>query len=55
MEQRWPRAEKAVTSLLLIIVMVLSGATFARNRVWQDEMRLMGGCGKEKPGQCTSA
>ena len=50
MEQRWPRAEKAVTSFLLIIVMVLSGATFARNRVWQDEMRLWEDVVRKSPG-----
>ena len=40
MEKRWRWAEKALLSLLLIIVVLLSGTTFARNRVWQDAITL---------------
>ncbi|MGC2064154.1 MAG: tetratricopeptide repeat protein [Thermodesulfovibrionales bacterium] len=38
--KRWPRTEKAVIPLALIVVLSLSAGTFARNRVWQDELGL---------------
>ncbi len=50
MQRRWPWAEKAVISLLVIIVLVLSVATFARNRIWQDEVRLWEDVVRKSPG-----
>jgi protein O-mannosyl-transferase len=48
--KRWPVAEKAVLPLALIIVLALSGATFARNRVWQNELGLWEDVVMKSPG-----
>ena len=37
---RWPRSKQVVVSVLTLVVMVLSVASFARNRVWQDDVTL---------------
>lgn len=37
---KWKAAEKAVVATLTLIVVVLTGATYARNTVWQDDIRL---------------
>jgi len=50
MERRWPLAEKALVLLLLVIVTGFSVATFARNRIWQDEMRLWEDVVRKSPG-----
>src|SRR5208282_514200 len=34
------KMEKAVEIVLLLIIIVLAGATYARNTVWQDKVRL---------------
>jgi tetratricopeptide (TPR) repeat protein len=46
----WPGAEKAVIPLVLVIVLMLSTATFARNRVWQDKARLWEDVVRKSPG-----
>jgi len=40
MEKRWPYMEKALVAVLALIVIVLTGATYARNRVWRDPITL---------------
>ena len=50
MQRRWPWAEKAVISLLVLSVLALSVATFARNRLWQDEVRLWQDVVRKSPG-----
>jgi tetratricopeptide (TPR) repeat protein len=49
-KHRWPGAGKAVTPLVLIIVLMLSAVTYARNRVWQDETRLWEDVVRKSPG-----
>ena len=49
-KNRWPRAEKAVIPVSLMIVLMLSSATFARNRVWQDRERLWEDVVRKSPG-----
>ncbi len=38
LKNRWHAIDRAVISVLAIIVMVLAGTTYARNIVWQDEV-----------------
>jgi tetratricopeptide (TPR) repeat protein len=49
-KDRWPGSEKAVIPIVLIIVLMLSAATFARNRVWQDKTRLWEDVVRKSPG-----
>ena len=48
-EDRWPRAKKAVIYLGLIIVVVLSFTTFARNKVWKDDLSLWEDVARKAP------
>jgi tetratricopeptide (TPR) repeat protein len=40
LERRWPHIEKALVTVLALIVIVLTGTTYARNRVWRDPVTL---------------
>lgn len=37
---RWPWAMKATVGVSALVVVILAGGTYARNRVWQDEVAL---------------
>jgi Tfp pilus assembly protein PilF len=37
---RWKVYKRVITVMLIVIVMVLTGATYARNAVWKDEITL---------------
>jgi Flp pilus assembly protein TadD len=50
MEKRWPQAGKTAISLMALVVMMLSVATFARNRVWEDEVVMWEDVAKKSPG-----
>lgn len=49
-KNRWPGAEKAAIPLVLILVLMLSSATFARNRIWKDEVKLWEDAVRKSPG-----
>ena len=49
-KNRWPAAEKAVIPLALIVVLMLSAATYARNMVWQDSTKLWENVVSKSPG-----
>ena len=49
-KSRWPNSERAIIPLVVIIVLILSAATFARNRVWQDKTRLWEDVVRKSPG-----
>jgi tetratricopeptide (TPR) repeat protein len=40
LKRRWPPVEKALILALTLIVVVLTGITYARNRVWRDPITL---------------
>ena len=40
LKARWPIADKAVVSLLFLVVFVLGGTAYTRNTVWQNEVSL---------------
>jgi protein O-mannosyl-transferase len=50
LRNKWPMAERAVVSALIVIVVILSAATYARNMVWQDEAGLWGDVIRKSPG-----
>ena len=50
MEKQWPWLEKAAISIVSAIIILLSVATFARNRVWQDGMSLWEDVVRKSPG-----
>ncbi|MBI5675808.1 MAG: tetratricopeptide repeat protein [Nitrospirae bacterium] len=44
-------AKKAAVSVMLLVVIVLSGATYARNTVWQDNMSLWEDAAEKSPNK----
>jgi Flp pilus assembly protein TadD len=40
LKDRWKGIGNAVVGVLAVIVVVLTGTTYARNRVWEDELTL---------------
>lgn len=50
-KKRLPMMGKAVIPVLVLIVLVFSGATYARNRVWQNGISLWEDTVKKSPGK----
>jgi tetratricopeptide (TPR) repeat protein len=47
---RWPQINKVVISLIALIVIILSIATYARNAVWMDKVTLWEDVASKSPG-----
>jgi tetratricopeptide (TPR) repeat protein len=47
--RRWPKADRAFLSSCAVIVIALSTATYARNTIWQDGIRLWEDVIKKSP------
>jgi tetratricopeptide (TPR) repeat protein len=50
MKRQWPWIKKAAISIASATIILLSVATFARNRVWQDEVSLWEDVVRKSPG-----
>jgi len=48
---RWPWTEKVVISMIALIIIIFSSATYARNAVWQDEVSLWEDVAKKSPNK----
>ncbi|MBI4683772.1 MAG: tetratricopeptide repeat protein [Nitrospirae bacterium] len=51
LEERWPNTWKAFISVLVLITIAFSGATYARNRVWKDNITLWGDVISKSPNK----
>jgi tetratricopeptide (TPR) repeat protein len=51
MKNMWGNSEKIVVSVLAVVVLVLSGTTYARNQVWKTEISIWEDVVKKSPGQ----
>lgn len=50
-KDKWPIIEKALVLLLALATVVFTGAAYARNRVWQNEITLWSDVVKKSPGK----
>jgi tetratricopeptide (TPR) repeat protein len=48
---RWKAHQKLITVMLLVIIVVLTGATYARNTVWEDKLTLWQDVVGKSPGK----
>jgi tetratricopeptide (TPR) repeat protein len=48
---KWNHTGRVVGSVLTLVVLVLTGATHARNAVWEDEVRLWSDVVRKSPGK----
>jgi Tfp pilus assembly protein PilF len=48
-KSKWEKIERVVIPAFFVIILILSGATFARNMVWQDEVTLWEDVIKKSP------
>jgi tetratricopeptide (TPR) repeat protein len=48
---KWPTTRRAALSIVALIILLFSGATYARNRIWQDWFTLWNDVKKKSPAK----
>ncbi len=49
--KRWKNPDKSIIGALILIAIVLTGATYSRNKVWENDVSLWGDVIRKSPGK----